>query len=960
MARTRSPQPSRRPARRGENPSRLDATENSRHDRAWLAVKAFNETVPTLTSFARAVTGKKSVRVQMSKTRTATDGENIYIVPPIELGDRIPHERMVCEKRDPATKILLCPACATRELVMGRLFHELAHITGDSHAKPLQYERRKIKDMIKEWHPSEACDHAGSLFGKASSAAGHQSMSEAFHPFLSGILKSIEDARVDAKMYRTRPGLKVPTAARRRHVFSKGVNHLDGTTTFWREAPLNVQVIIGLLMLSAGEVIEDDYLAPEVIEVLRDEELTRIASKTLFASSVHNSLEISIELFLRLQEMGVLFVPKCEPPPPMPSLNAEPGDPNDDPSNEESDDDAGSGSGSDAPDSDSKDESSGDADDAGEQSESGQSDGAGSGDDAGDDASGDEEDGGQDDKDDLGDGSPSFENESSRGDGDDQEDGDSDTKSDDRDVQSDDDREEPAEQGDAGSEGDDDPGAGDSDSDAGDPSEPEPGDEDGEPGGGGAGGGGAAGEEDRADQEPDQGDDGSGKSDDDGSDGEPGEDAEGDGAGAGASPGDDDTDAEADAEAGVEDDPGAGDGDGDDDLDPTEDDLDGTEAPSSVTDASVWDQENPEQIIDGPGDEPEPEPIEFDGTPEEIVAALQQFLGHGHEEEIDAEILDVDLPSAREEERNEEAVKVAVNQQGVFDTSSHTVRGVEVVQYPWPVLGWCNGYPNIFGGEPRDFMPSEAIIGGSLMQARLVFSANKLAKNQGNLKSGRINTRVLGRRAAIEDPRLFKRKTLPGKRDYFVVIGIDCSGSTQNFGRNARIKRAVFAKAELLNRLGIKFAIYGHTGGRGDFSKGWDSRRPGAYDGMTEVWMMEVKSPDEPWNDKTRKALADLPPVCENLDGHSLEFYRKVAEKSTATDRIVMYYTDGSMPAANYEEELAILQSEIETCRKKGINLMAVGINTDSPEQYGFDTVQVDGDEDLSKVVAHLKKKLVG
>lgn len=919
---------------RAANPSRMNATENRRNDRAWLAVKTFNEMIPTLQSFARAVTGNRSVRVMAAK-QSSTDGKTLYIQPPIELGDKIQHDRMYCEKRDPESLLMICKACATREMVMRRLFHEIAHIAFDSTAKPMSYERKAVIDLIKEWHPEEACKHAEGLIEKVYQSDGHRSLAQAFHLYLDAILKSIEDARVDAKMYRARPGLKVPTAAQRRLVFQKGIEGLDGTVRMWRDAPLNAQVAIGLLLLGAGDKIEEEYFAPEVLGVLSDPELVHICERALAANTVHNALEISIQAFRRLQEIGALFVPKCEVPPP--SLNQEPDD--------EEQGDAGSDGGSDDENSDSKENNSGDADDPGEQSDPGQSGGSGRGDDAGEGESS-KEDG---DPEGVGD-DDTFDNEDSRGSGDRQQGAGGDDEPEDGDVSPEDDREESSEQGDAGSDDADDAGDSHGDGDGGDASEPNAGNEVDEPEGVGEGDGEPDGGED-ADSEPGEGDDGAGSGDDDRTDGEPGEDPEGDGAGSGGADGDDDTDGEADPEEGVADDPGAGEPDGDDDLDPTEDlDGDGAEAPSGLTDESVWEHENPEQIV-------EPNPFEQESiSPEEMEKLLEQFLGHGHDDEVDSELLDQPIPTERDKRGDEHAIEVAVGQEAVFDTSSKTVRGVEVVQYPWRPFGWMPRNP--YGGQPKDFMPSESIIGGSLLQARVVFSANKVGKHKRNLKAGRINTRVLGRRAALEDPRLFQKKQMPGKRDYFVVIGVDCSGSTQQNYRNARIKRAVFAKAEMLNRLGIPFAIYGHTGAEGDINRGWYYEHPSG-DEMTEVWMMEVKGPNEPWNDKTRQRLADMPPVAENLDGHSLEFYRKVAEKSTATDRIIMYYTDGAMPAANYEEELAILVSQIETCKKKDITLMAVGINTDSPTRFGFDTVRVDGDEDLSKVVAHLKRRLV-
>ena len=77
-----------------------------------------------------------------------------------------------------------------------------------------------------------------------------------------------------------------------------------------------------------------------------------------------------------------------------------------------------------------------------------------------------------------------------------------------------------------------------------------------------------------------------------------------------------------------------------------------------------------------------------------------------------------------------------------------------------------------------------------------------------------------------------------------------------------------------------------------------------------------------------------------------------------STDKILMYYTDGAMPASNYEEELKVIKSEIEYCKKNDITLMAVGMGVDSPKDHGFDTFRLDDEKGYRKVVEHLGKRL--
>ena len=84
-----------------------------------------------------------------------------------------------------------------------------------------------------------------------------------------------------------------------------------------------------------------------------------------------------------------------------------------------------------------------------------------------------------------------------------------------------------------------------------------------------------------------------------------------------------------------------------------------------------------------------------------------------------------------------------------------------------------------------------------------------------------------------------------------------------------------------------------------------------------------------------------------------------MCDRVQATDKIILYCTDGKMPAENHDEELEILQREIKICKQKGYTLLGVGIRTDSPVRHGLDTVQVDEHSDVVKVVRHLEKRLL-
>lgn len=346
---------------------------------------------------------------------------------------------------------------------------------------------------------------------------------------------------------------------------------------------------------------------------------------------------------------------------------------------------------------------------------------------------------------------------------------------------------------------------------------------------------------------------------------------------------------------------------------------------------------------DDRGDEDaESVPRNFGGA-EGLAEDLAKILGHDHIEEGDS--------------REEEAlVEKAVQQSGDFDSPSHQIYGVTKVRHTdkqFDYSAWSNSHRT--GGKVTVV---ETLIAKALLHARVAFSDNKRSKNVVNLKAGKINSRALGKRAFGDDPRLFKKKLRAAKKDYFVVLGMDVSGSSASpptrSGRVSALnleKRAVAAQAEILNRLGVPFAIFAHSG--------MYKRTEGSESQMT-VDIFEVKSSKDPWNDKSKSDLFDLVPAAFNLDGHTMEFYRKQLDASTATDKILIYYTDGAMPNENYTEELAILQRELKTCKQKGYTVLAVGVGNNEPRKYGLDTVRVDSDADIVDVVKHIERTLAG
>ena len=241
-------------------------------------------------------------------------------------------------------------------------------------------------------------------------------------------------------------------------------------------------------------------------------------------------------------------------------------------------------------------------------------------------------------------------------------------------------------------------------------------------------------------------------------------------------------------------------------------------------------------------------------------------------------------------------------------------------------------------------LPVPGVVNKATVRARLIFAENKRAERHRNQKSGRIKGSMLGRRVPVQDVRLFERRNQPDKKDWETLIMLDRSFSTYG-GVNRQIKQTAMGIAEVHHRIGVPFSIW------------CSSTADVGYSGYAPYWA-EVKSVKAAWDKAAHKRLGGVKPVSGNLDGHTMQFCRKQLEQSRATNKLLLYFTDGAMPASNYEEELELLQAEIALMKRLGFTVVGVGMGTDSPREQGLDTVEVNGSEDIGLVIDHLAKVL--
>ena len=903
-------------------PARLD---EETHERARRAVTYFRGLLPTLNGYVQALTGRSDVYIKVGATPSATDGKIIYYCPPIEMGDEYDHDRMLCDKRDRETLLQLCPECQRREGAHIALYHEVSHIVYGTTNKANEAEKKRfLERAVKAGSPEAITRRVESL---SAFERNWMALSRAVSGHFQQLVNGMEDVRVNQRMFLARPGTRVMMTAFMRKIMTEGFEDRrpDGTIkrTLWRDMPLDAQIVVAISVQGMG-MLDDGWFHERVMSALKDATLARLLDDIKNIRSVEGNVSHAFQVLLRLRELGFLLEPEERTSPPVPEPESS-DDKSDDP-DESKDDDAD------------KAEKSGDDNEADGDTEGEAEEDAGAG---------------------LPDERVSPEADRNAEAPTPDEQGGSECSTDDT----------PPDEGDDGGDSSDSPdGAGSDADDAGSGERSDEGNGDqgnnSSPGTGtgsaGGSGGGNGGDPDGGDAPVEN------NEREDSSDGtDVSSDGVGDDAGGGTeSP---DTIDSSDEEELTDDESRGSDGRDGDDGDSLEDDTPHGESGgdrSLPSRESFGEGPDRDEAVDGEGGEESGEGDDpgtrksagdstYDepdyGTPEEAAEALEQLFGHVRPSEDARKKV-----SKAMEEAIQSAIETAIHQAEWFDAPAKGLQKVVLAQHKadkWRDPGDPSHVLPSYGGQRGvdAYTVPESTLGPALLKMRRAFADNARGGRTTDQKSGRINTCALAKRAPIGDDRLFYQPIQVTKKQYMVIIGVDVSGST--FGHRLDLaKTAAMAQAELLHRLKIPFAIYAHSG--------TDS---GDMYGMLDLVIFPVKNFEQAWDTHAQQRLAGLQAYEANLDGHSLEFYRKTmdAHLKKGFDGVIMYYSDGAMPAENYAEELDVLRREIDTCRKRRYTLMGVGICTSDPTKHGLDTCRVDGPGDISKVVAHLEKRLM-
>jgi hypothetical protein len=256
---------------------------------------------------------------------------------------------------------------------------------------------------------------------------------------------------------------------------------------------------------------------------------------------------------------------------------------------------------------------------------------------------------------------------------------------------------------------------------------------------------------------------------------------------------------------------------------------------------------------------------------------------------------------------------------------------------------------------------------------------NRRSANSPNLLRGRLHGSKLAR-VPTGNRRAFRRIDKPRKKSYAVLIGVDLSGSTGG-SREVELRRMAYAQASLLDSLGIRFAVAGHTGCkyRTDAPAGSRDADLATAQAVREVRQVYgdgnvglathklAKNFAEPWDESAKLAMAAFQAASANLDGITMQTYINMLCTQPVTDRILLYYTDGQMPAEDHSNQLTILKRQLRRARAMAklpnhrLHVVGIALDNDAPKKYGLDTILVDSDkpdESVRLVVEGLAERI--
>jgi cobalamin biosynthesis protein CobT len=233
-------------------------------------------------------------------------------------------------------------------------------------------------------------------------------------------------------------------------------------------------------------------------------------------------------------------------------------------------------------------------------------------------------------------------------------------------------------------------------------------------------------------------------------------------------------------------------------------------------------------------------------------------------------------------------------------------------------------------------------------------------------RSGRLNAAALSR-LAVNDPRVFRRKTETTTKDVAVQLVVDMSGSMDG-EKITTAAQSAYALAATLDRIGITSEVICFTTGMGycgDLSTlhAEEAKIGRKFSRAEQLYMPILKGAGERMSTDVKKRFAWLPhcsSLRNNVDGESVQIagHRLLSRKEKG--KILIVLSDGAPHAYGETRTLGPhLKKVVENLTRAGVKVIGIGIQSSEVRKYYPKNFMINNVSELPSVVMKELRQLI-
>lgn len=252
---------------------------------------------------------------------------------------------------------------------------------------------------------------------------------------------------------------------------------------------------------------------------------------------------------------------------------------------------------------------------------------------------------------------------------------------------------------------------------------------------------------------------------------------------------------------------------------------------------------------------------------------------------------------------------------------------------------------------------TEHMVGPLQKDLERAISARSLASWENGRRSGKLHSANLAR-LATHDPRVFRRKHENRSKDVAVSLVIDMSGSMHG-GKILLATQAAYALASVLERLRITHEVICFTTGKAvadeSLIRAEEAKMGRRYTRNEALYMPVLKNYGERFGVDVRSRFGWLPNTStmrNNVDGESVEIAARRLLSRKENGKVMIVLSDGYPAASGDSGKLNDhLKEVVKESMRAGINVVGIGIQSDSVKSFYPKSVVINDVDELPKTV---------